>query len=658
MNGMSLHQVPPTAYHEESYFPYHPPPPPPPPPSSSAVNLVAPLPTVSILENALPSVQSPTTQDANRVAWIRDVLLVVKLANAAAEGLSHSDSKLPLEVDFLSPKRIVGENFALEQLVQAALDMLICMMPSLPSKDVVLSPALAEALYIRATLTASGAFPEYVPKSLKTAFREFEMAGRAGYLPAWFKLARDYESFGNVALARQCFERGSTDGDSACTFRLGIAKLLGHLDFTVDFVEATRLLRQAATTATIECPHPAYVYALLLRDEAVQVSLPNNVIAPFLPPQSNRLFESRKHLERAAYLHWTPALTRIGRAYEFSDEPFEFNPVLSIDYYNLASGEGDAQADLALSKWFLCGAERFFPKDENRARECAKQGAIRGLPAAKFAMGYYCEVGIGGPKNADEARSWYKEAAAGGNAEAESRLTVLASSDANTLSRAEHETIAEDNLVRTRTLARIRSHRGRRPVSPSGPPRPVSNPRQESMQIASTRQQSLPSEVQTSVSYDNDPYIGQRPRPGYTTAMRSHSNDTFSIPLHLNPQEHAPHQPYVYGPHIHPPHQSQSQPQPQPQLQQFQDRPRYTLVDPGVSPSSSTRGLPNVDSPRNSPRMSHRQLSSNTGHHPRQNSLGANPPANEFQQPKTKYSTFAEMGIEGKKLEEKECVIM
>jgi hypothetical protein len=82
---------------------------------------------------------------------------------------------------------------------------------------------------------------------------------------------------------------------------------------------------------------------------------------------------------------------------------------------------------MALSKWFLCGAEGAFEKDEVLAvtfadkvsfvfgarqtfkcRPCTfLQAARKGLGSAEFAMGYYAEVGIGGPRDVDAARRWY-----------------------------------------------------------------------------------------------------------------------------------------------------------------------------------------------------------------------------------------------------------
>ena len=46
---------------------------------------------------------------------------------------------------------------------------------------------------------------------------------------------------------------------------------------------------------------------------------------------------------------------------------------------------------MALSKWFWCGAEGAFDKDENLAFTFAEKAARKGLPSAEFAMGYYKE---------------------------------------------------------------------------------------------------------------------------------------------------------------------------------------------------------------------------------------------------------------------------
>ena len=62
----------------------------------------------------------------------------------------------------------------------------------------------------------------------------------------------------------------------------------------------------------------------------------------------------------------------------------------------------------ALSKWYLCGSEGNFDKNESLAVTFAEKAAARQLPAAEFALGYFYEVGIGGPIDLEKAKRWYE----------------------------------------------------------------------------------------------------------------------------------------------------------------------------------------------------------------------------------------------------------
>lgn len=85
-------------------------------------------------------------------------------------------------------------------------------------------PHVAEALYLKATLSASGSFPTYLPKDPRSAFKDFEMAARQGYAAAWFKLGRDYETLNDPARAKDCFERGAKLSEKSCLY-------VSHLHF-------------------------------------------------------------------------------------------------------------------------------------------------------------------------------------------------------------------------------------------------------------------------------------------------------------------------------------------------------------------------------------------------------------------------------------------
>jgi len=202
---------------------------------------------------------------------------------------------------------------------------------------------------------------------------------------------------------------------------MGMAHLLGQLSLPQSTTLALPLLNRAALLSSISTPQPSYVYALLLLSEFTQITVPPALFAPFIPPGSSPTLEARKHLERAAYLHFPAAQYKLGHAYEFAEPPFVFDPLLSVQYYSLASQQGEVEADMALSKWFLCGSggaaaaaggvinpSGGFEKDEALALTFAEKAAKKGLPAAEFAMGYYAEVGVGQPRDVGKAVYWYK----------------------------------------------------------------------------------------------------------------------------------------------------------------------------------------------------------------------------------------------------------
>lgn len=184
---------------------------------------------------------------------------------------------------------------------------------------------------------------------------------------------------------------------------------MGQLGLSPSPEAAVPLLYRAATLASVEVPQPAYVYGLLLLQDFSHISIPPHLFAPFLPSGSTTEREARKHLERAAYLNFAPAQYKLGHSYEFASPPFPFDALLSVQYYSLASQQGETEADMALSKWFLCGSEGAFEKDEGLAWTFAEKAARKGLPSAEFAMGYYAEVGVGGPKDVESARRWYQK---------------------------------------------------------------------------------------------------------------------------------------------------------------------------------------------------------------------------------------------------------
>ena len=613
--------------------------------SSGPPSLISPLPTIATLSAALPSIQQPNHDPNLKITWCRDVLFLVD----RLQKIASTDT--PVGPNYISDPQLA-------RLAQIAVPLVLRIASTQPIPNP-MPIYIAEALYLRATFASSGAHPDLVPHSPRSAFRDFEQAARGGYASAWFKLGRDYENFNDIAHARECFERGVKLGVESCVYvgsknilsirpltpslmkRMGMALLMGQLGLAPNPEQAVPLLHRAATLASLEVPQPAYVYGLLLLGEFSQVTIPPNLFRPFIPPGSSPTQEARKHLERAAYLNFSPAQYKLGHAYEFAQPPFPFDALLSVQYYSLASQQGENEADMALSKWFLCGSEGAFEKDESLAWTFAEKAARKGLASAEFAMGYYAEVGVGNPKDVDLARKWYikvgfeylcflfptnssHKASEHGNADAAERLQALSQPQPQALSRQEHNSITENKLIRKRTQAMQRTAEMSPPNSTGpglAPPsqsegrriveiirkNSVGPPQAPAVNMAQHRLQTLPEH--------STPTISQQPPQQQRQRISSPDLVGLAAPRARPAQS--------LGPQRAPPSQH-----------------RYTLTDSPTPPppSQNVAVVELVDGPVNA----------------RQVEEASQPRPTPHKGP----TTFAEMGFQSAKPGDKDCVIM
>ncbi|KAL8663863.1 MAG: hypothetical protein Q9202_003549 [Teloschistes flavicans] len=225
--------------------------------------------------------------------------------------------------------------------------------------------------------------------------------------------------------------------------------LFGQHGQQLDYSRGVDLIRKAAESADENAPQGAYVLGMLQAGELKQISVPEHVL-------QLDTGAARYHIEKAAYLGFAKAQTKMGAAYELCQLGCDFDPALSLHYNALASRQGEPDADMAISKWFLCGQKGVFEKSDELAFSYAERAAQSGLPTAEFAMGYFFEIGIHVRSDLNEAKNWYSKAADHGYAEAAGRIEGISRS--NTLSKKDHQDIA---------IARIRSmhgsKRGQRP---------------------------------------------------------------------------------------------------------------------------------------------------------------------------------------------------
>lgn len=161
--------------------------------------IVAPMPTVSTLLAA----ESKISKPSHIIAWAKAVLSLV--------------DRLQPDADPSNPERIADPVIArLANVAIQHVNSFAGLWPIGSTEPVPLH--VAEALYLRGTLEASGAFPEKIPRDQRAAFRDFEAAAKQGYKAGWFKLGRDYESVKDAGHAREVFERGARLKEVSCLY--------------------------------------------------------------------------------------------------------------------------------------------------------------------------------------------------------------------------------------------------------------------------------------------------------------------------------------------------------------------------------------------------------------------------------------------------------
>ena len=305
-----------------------------------------------------------------------------------------------------------------------------------------------KAMFMRGMWLEFGKFGMRADK--KEAFRSYSRAVAKGYARASYRMGMQFEQSNDPIKALQHYKAGAEQGDSASNYRLGMMTLLGQHGQQQDFGRGIQLIRQAASTADENAPQGAYVLGMLQARELPQINVPEIYL-----PYDER--SARQNIEKAAYLGFAKAQLKMGSAYELCSLGCEFNATLSLHYNALASRQGEPEADMAISKWFLCGQDGEFPKNEELAYQYAQRAAVAGLATAEFAMGYFNEIGMTTPVNVEKALEWYQKAEKSGNSDAAVRIESISKS--RTLLKKDHENVAI-NMIKSKHG----SMRGQRPA--------------------------------------------------------------------------------------------------------------------------------------------------------------------------------------------------
>ena len=241
----------------------------------------------------------------------------------------------------------------------------------------------------------------------KEAFSLYHSAAKAGHGPSAYRVAVcceiGAEEGGGTKRdpfkAVQWYKRAAALGDTPAMYKMGMIQLKGLLGQARSPREGISWLKRAAERADPENPHALHELALMYSNAT------GNDIIVRDEEYATQLFH------QAAELGYKFSQFRLGVAYEHGMMSCPVDPRQSIIYYTHAASQGEHQSELALSGWYLTGAEGILQQSDTEAYLWARKAATAGLAKAEYAMGYFTEVGIGVAANLDDAKRWYWRAA-------------------------------------------------------------------------------------------------------------------------------------------------------------------------------------------------------------------------------------------------------
>ncbi|KAI7899713.1 uncharacterized protein BX663DRAFT_520137 [Cokeromyces recurvatus] len=224
--------------------------------------------------------------------------------------------------------------------------------------------------------------------------------------------------------AMQFYRKAASLSDPSAIYKMGLILLNGLLGQAKNSREAISWFLKGSQIADED--HPQALHELALAYEKTDDDIPSII------PDINY---ARQLFSQAAQLGYAPSQFRLGLAYENGQLQCPIDPRRSIAWYSRAAEQDDANAELALSGWYLTGAEGVLGQNDQEAYLWAKRAAEKGLPKAEYAIGYYTETGVGVLRNLEEAKVWYKAAADHGDQKAKQRLSALLDQTTTTVKR-------------------------------------------------------------------------------------------------------------------------------------------------------------------------------------------------------------------------------
>lgn len=346
------------------------------------------------------------------------------VSNSAPEPLKDKRKSIPISAAELSSKRNEAQSQPRDQDTQLELARgLVRAADTLadgPSKERDRAQYLQEAQRIVKSLSSQhhrdamfyhadtmGNGLLGIPHDAREAFSLYQAAAKGGHPIAAYRTAVCCEigpeegggTKKDFVKAVQWYKHAASLGDGPAMFKLGMINLRGLLDQARNIPEAVKYLKQAAEKADEDNPHALHELGILYENSENPGALPKD------DTKALQLFT------QGAKLGYRASQFKLGHAWEYGALGCPIDARNSIIWYTRAAAQQEHHSELALSGWYLTGAEGILEHNDTEAFLWARKAAGSGLPKALFALGYYTEVGIGCQRSLEEAKKWYGRAA-------------------------------------------------------------------------------------------------------------------------------------------------------------------------------------------------------------------------------------------------------
>lgn len=248
------------------------------------------------------------------------------------------------------------------------------------------------------------------------AFALYFAASKQGHPASTYRVAVCYEMGAGTkkdpARAIQFYRKSAAAGDPLAMHKYALMLLYGHLGMKRNIKEGISWLKRASAVATVDCPHSLMDLARLFEKDSG---------CPMIIADEGYALEL---YHRAAQLLHAPAQYRLGTCHEFGLLDCKMEPQTALKWYAKSADQGYAEAELALSHWYLTGTPATALEDPEHINDYivikpsepdafywAERAALQGLPKAQYTLGYYYEEGVGVEADLGAALLWYRRAA-------------------------------------------------------------------------------------------------------------------------------------------------------------------------------------------------------------------------------------------------------